>query len=439
MTFPRIIKYTLIAQAVILGIVGVRLSAQSLRPPYVYLKDFIQEYLLAKAVLNGVNPYLPLPELAARFIHPVPVLALHHPTPHPPPVAVLSLPLGLLSYEHAAVAWFLFEMACTLVSVYLLLCWSGKSPTLGLTILLTLLALGWGPIWEGMALGQLNTLLLLLLICAWQALRSGKATLGGAVLGCIVALKLMAWPIVIFLALRRNWRAVAAAGAVAVAFNLAAALLMGFDRVTYYYLKVGATVWPLYRNNIGNISAWAFGWRVFEGTAPSVDSPIVFPPLVTSPVLAQSVSLILLLALLTVGLVLATRSRSFDASFSVLVCVSLLVNPVAWSHYLAMASLPVAITVRRLFDLGLPKSKIRIAVALGLLLFIPRTVLGDLALRFAADAGAGGGTKVVAFAAGLITFLTAVAVLGLLWLVSRVDQMRPAEEWSGPPSLPASR
>jgi hypothetical protein len=420
-----LLKYVLLFIMAIMGLVALQVNLISLLRPHVYKKDFIQEYLLAKAVLDGVDPYLYLPDLTLRLVGPVPNLILQHPTPHPPPVALLSLPLGLLSYEQAALVWFLFESACVLVAVYMLLRWLDKRPGLVLTLFVALLALAWSPFMEELVIGQLMTLLLVLLIAAWQALRAGDAIKGGVFLGCMIALKLMAWPVVIFLALRRNWRAVGAAGITALAANLAAALLMGFDRVVYFYREVSTIVSPLYRAHEGNFSAWTVGWRLFDGTGSPVLHGVQAPPLVSAPALARYVSFAAPVVLLGAGLALALRARSFDASFGVLVCVSILVNPVAWSHYLILASIPLVILGRRLLDLGLPRKESYALLALCLLLLIPRTELRRIILLLGGQELVAGASPDVPFASALLSFIPALAVLGLLWLVWRLDRVYP--------------
>lgn len=72
-------------------------------------------------------PYLPLSELAARVLGLLPVPLMPHPTPHPPPVGLLSLLLGLLDYIPAAVVWLAFELLCTTMALDLLLMWLVRS------------------------------------------------------------------------------------------------------------------------------------------------------------------------------------------------------------------------------------------------------------------------------------------------------------------------
>ena len=116
-----LLKYLLLLVLVVLSLFNVFIGAQALAPPNVYRKDFVQEYVLARAIRAGVNPYLPVDELAEIFVAPASGLVPTYPTPHPPPVAVFSLPLSLLAYEQAAVLWFVLEIACLLLAVYLLL------------------------------------------------------------------------------------------------------------------------------------------------------------------------------------------------------------------------------------------------------------------------------------------------------------------------------
>jgi hypothetical protein len=346
---------------------------------------------------------------------------LQHPTPHPPPVALISLPLGLLGYQPAAVVWAVLELGCIGVAVYLILRWLGLRPGVGLTILITLLALGWTSFRDEVAIGQLMTLLLLLLIGAWLALRSGKDVLGGILLGCVIALKLMAWPVCIYLVLRRSWRAALAAGAAAFLANLGAGILMGFDRVLYYYREVSSIVSPLYRAHEANFSMWTVGWRVFDGTG----SPVLFgfeaSPLVEAPDLAPYVSLAMPLLLLGVGLALALRVRSFDTAFGILVCVSLLVNPVSWHHYLILALVPLVIVGRRLFTLDLPNAETWAFILLSLMMFVPYRGLRRLVFTLTGIDPAVSSPQ-VPFAATLIILIPVVGLLGLLWLLWRIER-----------------
>jgi len=416
------LRYFLVFIAAVLGIVNIRNWWQSFSVPYIFKKDFIQEFLISKAVLGGVDPYLPLPVLAGRYMGSLPNLVFLHPTPHPPPVALLCLPLGWLSYEHAAIVWFFFELICLSVSVAFLLRWLGVEKRVALASLSALLILVWTPITSELAVGQLNALLLVLLVGAWQALRSGKDIQGGILLGSAIAVKLVPWPIIIFLLLRKNWRAACSAITMAAAANIAASMLIGFDRMTYYYLKIGMSVSSIYYAHIDNFSLWTIGWRMFYGTGLPVIYGANVPPLFTAPDIAPFISIAIPFVMLIFGLIFAFQARALDTSFGILICLMILVSPVAWNHYLITALIPLVVVVRNLYFFDWPRKETNIALCIGITFFFSARVCMPL-LTGNGIAGRLGPT--VLFTVSLLSFLPAIGLLGLLWLLRRMDRFAP--------------
>ncbi len=417
-------RYMLAGCIALLGLASLRFSALSLLPPEVYRKDCMQEYLLAKALLNGVEPYLFLSELAEKFLGDLPYPMLMHPTPHPPPTAVLSIPLGLLTYQQAAILWFVAEALCIVVAARVFLRWLGKRATIPWVLFLALALTSWTPFWEDLVFGQLTIFLLVPLLEAWLALGAGQNVKGGLLLGCVMSIKLMAWPVIIFLAWKRNWRAAGAAAAVVAAANLVATLVMGLDTMLYYYQKVGLGIMNLYRAQYGNLTTWTFGWRLFWGTDSERFVTVRVPPLIAAPSIAPLASYVIVLAILVSGLVLAIRARSFDAAFGVLICVSILINPVVWSQYLVLASIPIAIALRRLFVLGLPNKQTLAALALAGLLLARRTDIDRLITQFATETP-GGGAPTVPFFIGQLALIPVLSILALMWFVWWVDRTQP--------------
>jgi hypothetical protein len=105
-----------------------------------YVRDFTQEYTLARATLAGDDPYATVSELTERYVGasfalisrefisaappPVPTADTgeigNHPTPHPPPVALFALPLAFLSFQTASAVWCAFELLCLAATLWLL-------------------------------------------------------------------------------------------------------------------------------------------------------------------------------------------------------------------------------------------------------------------------------------------------------------------------------
>jgi alpha-1,2-mannosyltransferase len=411
------VVFVLLASLFTLGV-----PAQSLLPPMVYQKDFSQEYLLARAVLAHISPYKPLPELASELMVPWPIPIFSHPTPHPPPVLLLTLPLGLLKYEEACAAWLAFEIACLGASAHLLTtAWGSRSGVIKATII-ALMMVPFLHFWEELAVGQLMIPMLLLLVGSWRSLRSRHELAGGALLGLAVALKLIAWPMIILLVFLRRWRAVLAAGAAAITANGIAALLIGPNEVFRYYTTVSKMILPLYQAHERNIALASIGWRLFEGTGSPILYGVQAAPLTFQPQLAQPVSLSLMLLWLIVGLILALYVRSFDTAFAVMICVSVLVSPLAWSHYLVLLAIPFAVLEGRATLSGGARWQLYLMFLLLLMLSIPTFALSGAIERFILPDGMDRLGPTVPFAASLISLVPTLGLMVLTVLIWVIDR-----------------
>jgi hypothetical protein len=197
--------------------------------------------------------------------------------------------------------------------------------------------------------------------------------------------------------------------------------LIGFDRVISYYLEVGPQVGPLYRSHERNFSAWSLGFRLLDGTYSPVIAGIEAPPLIYAPALAPYLSILITGSFVLLGLWMALRAHSFDTSIAILAGISLLANPIAWSHYLVLVVLPVAILLPRLADMKLRLWEAIAAVLTGLLLFFGGGLSGLLYLLTGSSIGSGSPPQ-VSFAASLLTLAPAVGIVGLIWLAWRSDK-----------------
>src|SRR4051794_3064403 len=80
----RVARWALVLAAVWLGVAGFRSLMASLAPDWSYRKDFLAIYVLARAIGEDTDPYLPVQTLADRYLGPLPGPVFPHPTPHPP-------------------------------------------------------------------------------------------------------------------------------------------------------------------------------------------------------------------------------------------------------------------------------------------------------------------------------------------------------------------
>jgi alpha-1,2-mannosyltransferase len=348
-------------------------------------RDFISIYLLAKSVLAGFDPYLRLRDLATHWPELASCQTFEHPSPHPPVLAVLAAPLGLAPYRMALLCWLVMQCAGLVIAAGLLTDWWGESLSRVEKLAASAAFLCAGPvIFE-----------LLLLLLSWRAFRNQQAGQGGAWLGLAISIKMMAWPVLFLLVLTRRWRGVWATTGTLCLTHLLAASVLGFSTLLHYYLKAGPLVAQFYRGDEQNYSVWTLGARLF-GAAAANSEPRTYLgvalPLWPAPALASALTVLLPLALIVGSLLLARQAQNFDLAFAQLLTISLITNPVAWYHYFVIAVIPVSIAARYLRTAGYPR----------------HLLLSGLAFYL------------------LHTRFSAIALLGLLWLLWRLERQLAA-------------
>jgi Glycosyltransferase family 87 len=420
--FAILLGRLLIALLILNGLIALSKPIESLSIQYMYQKDYVQEYLMARAILSREKPYLPLPELGGLFLPSYSSTLFPHPSPHPPLAALLAAPFGLLPYEQSQALWFFFEITCLAVSCWLLATMWGSHIKFAQTLPIVIVALPFLHIWEELSLGQLMIPLLLLLIGAWRALRGGRDLAGGMLLGLAIALKLIIWPIIILLVMRSQWRA-AFASCFSVAFvNLAGIVLIGPREVAYYYLVVGKAVWSFYKAQEGNISLSSVGWRLFDGTGSPVISQLHAPPLIAFSNFAGIASFSIVAIWLILGLAMAKKARSLDVAFSMMICVCILASPIAWCHYLVLLAIPFTVMVHEIIVREATPSHIWLLLLTFAFLSIPATDFHAAIVKVTPMIQSINGSPTASFAASLI-YLTPTAVVILLLLqICKIDR-----------------
>ena len=266
--------------------------------------DFAIDYASAKAVVSGENPYVDANELIARHI---PNFDLNReaqwPNWKPPFRLLMAVPLLPLPFDVAASVWITVDALALVVAMMFF------TDALGWPRLRSI-AIGAGaltlPITQAdLSLGQVNGVLLLLLVVAWRLLRSERSIASGWVLGALTAFKV--FPAFLFLPLARKSRATVVVGLLtASALTAVSALIIGIGRTVDFVHAAFGGYGP-YRSADFNVSLMArFG----------------------------PVGLVLALPLVVFGLRPFAR-RTQDAYWAA-VPVMLLTFPIVWEHYLVL-------------------------------------------------------------------------------------------------------
>jgi hypothetical protein len=253
----------------------------------------------------------------------------------------------------------------------LLLHGEADDQTLAVLLAVPLAVLTW-PVLEGLLMGQVHLLVLLLLLLAPLLIRRGHPFIAGSLLALAVMIKLLPIILIAYYATRGRWRVVLGAA-------LASALLLGVT-----LLVTGPPAFVNAAVTLGEVSARQ-GWY---GNQALAQLPALLAaafgwgnaPLVT---LAGQITLALT-ALACARLLLATRRSRPPADdtaellgYGWAICAMLLLAPLVWIHYNAWLLLPLALCLahalraRRTGARPLSRRTLPLLATLYALIFLP--------------------------------------------------------------------
>lgn len=256
--------------------------------------------------------------------------------PHPPPNALLLLPLAWLPPSTAKAAWTLLLAVAYAATLPVLRALTGLS---GWSVALVLL-LPSASLANALAYGQPYPLLLLLLSASLLLLERGHAGRAGLLLAPVLALKLYAVPHAAWLAVVGRWRAAGAVLAGAALVLAASVLALGVPVHAVYLREV--LPWSL-RGEIQDPYSPLWGGfaslvhRLFQREPDLNPAPALDAPALVAPLAAAFSALPLLLAL-------AARPRP-DARrhWAALTLAALAASPLTQSYHFLLLALPAAL------------------------------------------------------------------------------------------------
>jgi hypothetical protein len=169
-----------------------------------------------------------------------------------PQTPVTMLPLITLSWlpqQDAKRAWLLLNLCCLVASLWML----HTMTRFSITELAVITFLGYGALHTNFLYGQYYVFLVFLITWAILCFARGRAFRGGALLGCVFALKLYGGPFILYFAWKRQWRAVAGMLVSGAAFAVVSLQLFGWADNVYFLSHVlpraleGMTLDPFHR------------------------------------------------------------------------------------------------------------------------------------------------------------------------------------------------
>ena len=415
-----VLRYVLVLLVILMGIERLRIILELLTNPKSYLdRDLLTYYLMSKAFLANLNPYLPLNELALRFVGSPSDLT--HPAPCTPIMILLFVPLALLSLGNSIVVWFVIEILLLVAIAYMLtILWSEKPNVLG-AILIFFFMLAWYPIMVDLLYGQLTILLTALVLAAFLALRKDQKILAGILIGFSMAIKMYTWPLIVYFAVKKDWRTFMANCLTFVGLNLIALFLIGVGPITDYYLRVAMQVSSFYHSFLQNYSVWSIGYRLFEGTKPIGGDFISAPPLVSLPGFSLIVSAGLAVSFLIIGLIWAKRSKDLDIAYSIIICVLIAISPISWDHYYLMAIIPMAVLLHVLSRQSFPTWPTLIFIIIAFMLFFFNDHIADIIFILNGKEFLQATGNRITFSSSLLEILPMIELVTLSVLLWRID------------------
>jgi hypothetical protein len=260
------------------------------------------------ALLNGHSPFPP----------PTPDAVSPHGThlypagPYPAPAVALFAPFALLPIWFADAAFTAIVIGSLCFGLYLVgvrdwRCYGA--------------AFLWAPVASGIQTANLTLLLLLGLAVLWRVRE--RVVASAIVVGVLVSLKLLLWPMVVWLLATRRYAAAAWSLVVAITTTVLTWSLVGFAGM-HDYPRVG---------------------RIFAETYERLTyTPFAFfASLGISSPFARGAGYAIAVTALAALVFVARRRGSESASFALAVGAALLWAPIAWLHYFALVLVPLAI------------------------------------------------------------------------------------------------
>jgi hypothetical protein len=289
---------------------------------------------------------------------------------HPPFVGMLvALALRFVTFRWVYLLLTLFTSAALVGMI--LICLRGlEIPfTRNDFLALTGLAFGWHPVLSTLRSGQTSILIAGCMTLGWFLLRQKKPGQAGVWVGVATAVKLYPGLLIIYFMLR-SWRAFLSSVATLLGIQVLTIVVCGMLNFRAFLYVVRFLSQPFYSRT--NMSAVAFV------------SGFLKMPWITLLVVGSGIAV---LAYWVATRKKLGRAENLDLEYSLCMVMQLLLTPIAWSHYLTVLILPLAVLGNHVFRSRAQWSAIAAYLGLALCFSIPDTTVKSLQIVIQESAG----------------------------------------------------
>jgi len=308
--------------------------------------DYPMDYIAGKQLLSGKTVY------PSNFMEMYRNLALtrgiaiktHYKftNHHPPFVAMLLLPLSLLSFENAVVLYSLITILCMFFINYLLL----KSEDISLLYFpfICLFTFAWLPFHSNLLHGQISILVALFVTIGWFYYKRENEIMSGIFIALATMLKFYPGLLIVFFLINKRYKALLSSIISSIIIMSLALIVTKHDLFTLYFNIIPEHV-KFFETDLVNFSINSFFSKLFLPIKPYNNTTVL--TIVVSPFL-KNIFLYLTIASLIFYVVLNIKEYNNDLGFSLFVILSLLLSPICFPHYLILLLLPFIILIKEL-------------------------------------------------------------------------------------------
>ena len=337
--------------------------------------DFVVDYIAANSLWRGGSVYgEDIKNLENEM------LGFHGPpTIHPPFNAVLFLPLSFFDYKTAFVVLDIISLILLLLINQLVV--RGLELNGEWFLNLTCLSLYWYPVFYCLGTGQSSMIISACLVSGWFCLRLKKEYVAGFLFAIATLMKLFPGLVLLYLLMRKNWRAFFATVFFIVLGLSVTTLVVGLDDMqTYSNIIIGRFLneWSGF---VLNHSMNGVITRLFGGGSGWAEPLIQLPRFKSLLIILLNAAILIYTILKMRGM--AVKQELVDHAFGLTLVAMLLLSPITWGHIFPVLILPLSILLRDYIREPSPR-RLRLLLIILLFLSLPDVLIarGLMAIHY---------------------------------------------------------
>ena len=283
-----------------------------------FYPDFNTQYYVPQLVLRGINPY------AGSGV-------LYTPQVYPPTMFLLYYPFSIIPLVASSYLYTILSFCCLFVSLYFLSKYFGIKFFSDLNMILMTFVFIFFPVKFTLGMGQINILLLMVLVLCLYFLKEKKYVASGMVLGVSIVLKL--FPLLLpLLFLKPLNKKVFYGLIVTIAVSCALVFLLIPQKILFQFFSVIPSFinsWKLdyYNQALSGIIGRSFGFGQIAST------------------LKTSISLLIVIVVIfSIFKNRLTDTYSVALKYGTIIAVNILINTFSWQHHFVWMIIPLYAT-----------------------------------------------------------------------------------------------